>query len=44
MIYSYDLAAPPPPPPESKLSLFLILPVLRRSSKLNGEGGGEGVG
>ncbi len=35
---SYDLA-PPSPTPVSKLSLFLSLPVCRRSSLLTGEGG-----
>ncbi len=38
---SYDLALPPTPP-ISKLSLFLSLPVCRRSSFLTGEGGGDG--
>ncbi len=36
------LAHPLPPSPVSKLSLFLSLPVCRRSSLLMGEG--EGVG
>jgi len=36
---SYDLAPPPPPSPVSKLSLFLSLPMYRRSSLLAGEGG-----
>jgi hypothetical protein len=39
---SYDFApapSPPPPPPINKLSLFLSLPVYRRSSLLTGEGG-----
>ncbi len=37
---SYDLGPPPPPPlsPVSELSLFLSLPVCRRSSLLKGEG------
>ncbi len=33
---------PLPPPPVSKLSLFLSLPICRRSSLLTGEGGGGG--
>jgi hypothetical protein len=33
-----------PPPPVSKLSLFLGLPVCRRSRLLMGEGGGVGGG
>ncbi len=44
---SYDDLAPPPSlPPSSigKLSLFLTLPVCRRSSLLTGEGGGGGGG
>ncbi len=34
----------PPPSPSSKLSLFLSLPLFRRSSILTGEGGGGGWG
>jgi hypothetical protein len=43
---SYDLAPPPTPPPfpASKMSLFLSLPVSRRSSLLMVEGGGGGGG
>jgi hypothetical protein len=37
-LLSYDLAVSPTP----KLSLFLSLPVYRRSSKTDGRGGGEG--
>ncbi len=33
---------PPPPSRQSKLSLFLSLPVSSRSSLLTGEGGGVG--
>ncbi len=43
----YGLALPPPPPlrsPVSKSSLFLSLPVCRRSSLLTGEVRGDGVG
>ncbi len=38
------LALPLPPSPVSNLSLFLGLPVCRRSSYLTEEGEGEGVG
>jgi hypothetical protein len=43
---SYDSApcSPLPPLPVVKLSLFLSLPVYRRSSLLTGEGEGMGVG
>ncbi len=42
-LLSFDLAPPPPasPLPVSKLSLFISLPVCRRSSLLTGEGVGE---
>jgi hypothetical protein len=44
-LQSYDLAPSPPYPPSpvSKLSLFLSIPVCRRSSLLMGREG-EGVG
>ncbi len=41
---SFDLASPPPSSPLSKLSLFLSLPMHRRSSFLEGRGGRRGGG
>ncbi len=45
-VWSYGSAPrpPPPPPPNGRLSLFLSLPVCRRSSLPMGEGAGWAVG